>query len=587
MKRWTDWPRWIGSQPLRSFEFRLFLYLLLLGSLPVFAALAFFYLHAAERSEIEWRALVDRKHEQVQRRLEREIRELEYTYAMWLQHDALGFWRRAVRDGREDSDTSSAAREAILSAASLQLDYRRHLSDICFVFEGSGSLCTNGAPFTDETDPARMPANRNDFFVLRESPNRLSWIGPIYDPANYVTVGFIKIAVNMFQLMEEIRQEQSVPYLALWEPDDGDALFESGKRELLQHGSAAVIRSESEAFLRSEDGVLLSQRPVTVAGQSWMLYLELPNTDLRELQATLRNTILVFVAGMLALSTAGSLVFAKLFARPLRLLRQLMKRAESGDLKAYWTYGSIRDIDELGNSYNQMLNRLEETIKQVKREESLKKEAEIEALQYQLNPHFLYNTLNTIKWVAKIHKTPQIAEAVSALVRLLQASLGKKGDFISLKEEVGLVRDYMAIQAFRYGDDVAVRYEIDPLAELCLVPKMMLQPLVENALVHGLEQRADNGEIMIRAWLDRDMLLCEVSDNGKGMEMEKAAAEGQARSRSESSKERLSGIGLSNIRERIKLYYGPDYNMHVISKPRAGTTIRLLLPIHRIEENEA
>ena len=105
-----------------------------------------------------------------------------------------------------------------------------------------------------------------------------------------------------------------------------------------------------------------------------------------------------------------------------------------------------------------MLNRLEDLIKQVKREESLKKEAEMEALHYQLNPHFLYNTLNTIKWVAKIHKTPQISEVVSALVRLLQASLGKKGEFITLREEIGLTRDYMEIQKFRYGDRIQIVY---------------------------------------------------------------------------------------------------------------------------------
>jgi sensor histidine kinase YesM len=185
--------------------------------------------------------------------------------------------------------------------------------------------------------------------------------------------------------------------------------------------------------------------------------------------------------------------------------------------------------------------------------------------------------------VAKIHKTPQISDAVSALVRLLQASLGKKGDFISLKEEVGLIQDYMAIQSFRYGDTVRIRYEIESLASVCLVPKMILQPLVENALIHGLENSAKDGEITIRAWLDRDMLLCEVQDNGKGMDDPEKIMGTQPRGTS--AKERMSGIGLSNIREKIKLYYGSDYKMHVFSKPNFGTTVRLSLPIHRNEES--
>lgn len=575
---------WIGSQPFRSFQLRLFLYLFSIGSIPIFVALTFFYLHSSERSEGEWRGLVAKKHDQVQRRLEREMRELEYMYSVWMQNDAVGQLMRASRDGREMSESARMAKESITATAAFQMEYRKSVSDLCFFFEGSSSFCATGNPYDYEAEqPVRIPANRNDFFVVPEERNMIGWVGPIYDPVNLVIVGYIKIILDMSRVLDDVRQDQLLSDIILWDPATDSVLFESGKRDPATSHSPASFLSERSAFLRSENGVFLSQRPVAIPGQSWMSYLEVPNTDIRSLQLTLRNTVLVFFTILLAVSVISSLVFSKLFSRPLHLLRQLMKRAESGDLKAYWTYGSIREIDELGNSYNQMLNRLEETIKQVKLEESLKKEAEIEALQYQLNPHFLYNTLNTIKWVAKIHKTPQISDAVSALVRLLQASLGKKGDFISLKEEIGLIQDYMAIQAFRYGDTVRIRYEVDSLASVCLVPKMMLQPLVENALIHGLENSAIDGEITIRAWLDRDMLLCEVQDNGKGMDAPEKMMDTQPRGHS--AKERMSGIGLSNIREKIKLYYGPDYKMHVISKPNFGTTVRLSLPIHRNEES--
>ncbi|TNJ63120.1 sensor histidine kinase [Paenibacillus hemerocallicola] len=574
---------WIGSQPFRSFQLRLFLYLFLIGSIPVFVALTFFYLHSSERSESEWRGLVAKKHDQVQRRLEREMRELEYMYSVWLQNDAVGQLMRASRDGRDMGESARMAIDSISATAAFQLEYRRNVSDLCFTFDRSGSFCVVGNPYDYESRTARVPANRNDFFVQEEGRNTVSWVGPIYDPVNLVIVGYMKIIVDMSRVLDDVRHDQLLSDLVLWDPATDSVLFESGRRDPATSRSPVSFLSEKNAFLRSENGVFLSQRPVAIPGQSWMSYVEVPNTDIRSLQMTLRNTVLVFFAILLAVSVISSLVFSKLFSRPLHLLRQLMKRAESGDLKAYWTYGSIREIDELGNSYNQMLNRLEETIKQVKQEESLKKEAEIEALQYQLNPHFLYNTLNTIKWVAKIHKTPQISDAVSALVRLLQASLGKKGDFISLKEEVGLIQDYMAIQSFRYGDNVAIRYDIDPLASVCLVPKMVLQPLVENALIHGLENSVKNGEISIHARLDRDMLVCEVQDNGKGMADPEAVMGMQPRGHS--AKERMSGIGLSNIREKIKLYYGPDYKMHVISKPNQGTTVRLSLPIHRNEES--
>ncbi|RKN86582.1 sensor histidine kinase [Paenibacillus ginsengarvi] len=575
---------WLGSQPFRSFQLRLFIYLFLIGSIPVFGALSLFYVHSSERSDEEWRATVVAKHDQVQRRLDKELRELEYLYRSWMQNEYVAQLIMMNRDGRLLNETAfRSVKESIGSMAMVQMEYRKFVTDICFTIEEAGSFCTNGNPFDYEEQELRKPANRSDFIIRVQGHKGIGWVGPLYDPANLVIVGSIEIVFDMPRLLGEIRSDHALSDLVLWDTAGDSILFESGRRDTATSPGSSLFLAEKEPFLRSESNVFLSQRPVSVPGQTWMTYLESPNTDIRSLKSTLKNTILVFCTILVVVSIVSSFIFSTLFSRPLRKLRQLMKRAESGDLKAYWMSGSIREIDELGNGYNQMLNRLEETIKQAKLEESLKKEAEIEALQYQLNPHFLYNTLNTIKWVAKIHQTPQISDAVSALVRLLQASLGKKGDFLTLKQEVGLIRDYMAIQTFRYGDTVRMFLDIDPIASICLVPKMILQPLVENALIHGLENSAKGGEITIKAWLDRDMLMLEVQDNGKGMAPPEAGEE--ALPPGKSAKERMSGIGLNNIRDKIKLYYGPDYKMHIFSKPNAGTTVRLSLPIHRSEES--
>src|SRR5690606_9119714 len=158
-----------------------------------------------------------------------------------------------------------------------------------------------------------------------------------------------------------------------------------------------------------------------------------------------KNVLIGLFVLLAIVSFLSSYFFARHVTKPLHNLRTLMKRAEHGDLKAKWMVEGIDELNDLEQSYNQMHNRVEDLIKQVKIEEALKKDAEMEALQYQLNPHFLYNTLNTIKWVAKIHKTPQISDVISALVRLLQASLGKKGDFITIREETMLIQDYMHI----------------------------------------------------------------------------------------------------------------------------------------------
>lgn len=324
---------------------------------------------------------------------------------------------------------------------------------------------------------------------------------------------------------------------------------------------------------------IVSIMPVTLLSETWT---SVTRWVLYE-PADLKGSLLAGAAvsgSLLALFAAGiSVLFHFVVSRPLLALRKLMKRAESGDLKAYWTMATTGEIGQLGDSYNQMLNRIEDLIKQVKAEEALKKEKEIEALHYQLNPHFLYNTLNTIKWVAKIHQTPQIADAVSALVRLLQASLGKKGDFLPLGEELMLVRDYMAIQAFRYGDGIELVTDMEPVTAMCLVPRLILQPLVENAIIHGLHEKEGDRKIVIRSRLDRDMLVIQVEDNGIGMK--DMPADGQPDALRLDAMERMSGIGLRHIREKLRLYYGPDYPMRIFSKPGEGTRIRLSLPIHR------
>ncbi|MFC3769142.1 sensor histidine kinase [Paenibacillus sp. GCM10012303] len=572
-----------AAQPFKSFQVRMFLYLIIIGSVPVCIALTFFYVQSAERTEAEWKAAVSAKHDRVTRQLEKEMRELEYVYRSLLETPGLELWLKSGKSGLEEEDAAMRrVKESIVHSASYRLEYRKHIIDFCFAIEEGSSFCAAGSPFDYESRASRMPVNRSDFFVREEGRNRMSWVGPLYGSDYYVD-GSIRILADMTRILDEMRGDSGLSNLALWDPDTGSVLFESGTRQPGTEQGTSLFLSEKDAFLRAGPDVIVSQRPLSVPGQTWMSYVEVPNTDGMALKSTMRNTVIVFFTIVLAVSIVSSVLFSALFSRPLHSLRRLMKRAESGDLKAYWTSGSVREIDELGNSYNQMLNRLEETIKQAKLEESLKKEAEIEALQYQLNPHFLYNTLNTIKWVAKIHKTPQISDAVSALVRLLQASLGKKGDFLTLKEEIALLRDYMAIQSFRYGDLVKLNLDVDPLASVCLVPKLMLQPLVENALIHGLANSPREGEITIRAWLDRDMLLCQVQDNGIGIAEPDGVVNPQHNPAS--SKERMSGIGLRNIRERIKLYYGPDYKMHVFSKLNVGTTVRLSLPIHRNEES--
>lgn len=405
---------------------------------------------------------------------------------------------------------------------------------------------------------------------------QIQYVMPVAGTSAVAPVGAVVVKVSFTELMAAAKN-QGFQWANRFVTDRQGRLLYADKPVL---SGAVAGKEQPVSALQMEYGDLSFTSHMQFAENGFQSVIR----PVRWLMITLAGLLLVLVACV-------SIQLSFLVTKPLRQLRLLMKRAERGDLKAYWVSSGSQELNELGESYNQMLNRLEDLIRRVKEEEGLKKEAEIEALHYQLNPHFLYNTLNTIKWVAKIHKTPQIADAVNALVRLLQASVGKKGDFITVSEELSLVQDYMAIQSFRYGEKSMLVLQVDPASEGCLVPRLLLQPLVENAIIHGIEPSRKEGQITVRIWLERDLLFCQVSDNGVGLSEERHSAVWNDESRRQPHeggqapvlREAMSGIGLRNIRDRIRLYYGADYKVQMISKPAEGTTVRLTLPVHHSE----
>jgi signal transduction histidine kinase len=576
--------------PFQSFIVRLLLCLVLVGAVPFAAAMYVFYRESSVYAESELSRYARQTHDQTLQQLEFRLREMENLTRTIGTDYAVQRYITGSPDDSGGSGNPDGGNEAADRSFKDYIEYRlreeagrnRFLSQICVSVEDtSRSICINSSEETASAEPSpgedgapyhpvRLQDETRSYYGLRYST-------PLTDTRTHMIKGQISVTLNVSRAMDEI--------LARY-PVAGHEIYDQSGRILYRKGfSSGGTRREGkppeDPGPRTAGGSIVTEQNVRIGGEPWISRMEVQSPFHASMVRSLRLTLLLFLGLLIVLSFVTAFIFARYITSPLNKLRGLMKRAERGDLKAYWVTESAREINELGQSYNQMLNRLEDLIKQVKQEEALKKEAEIAALQYQLNPHFLYNTLNTIKWVAKLHKTPQISEVVSALVRLLQASLGKKGDFITLREEIGLIRDYMEIQRFRYGDRVQVHYELDPVASLCLVPRMLLQPLVENACIHGIEPGNRDGRITVRAWIDRDLLYCQVEDNGVGMRIDPKT--GEPAHGEDGLKERMSGIGLRHIREKIKLYYGPDYKMHIMSKEPKGTAVRLSLPVHQSE----
>ncbi|NOU93804.1 HAMP domain-containing protein [Paenibacillus sp. LMG 31456] len=567
---------------------RMMLYIVLVCSVSIAGSVVFIFFQSSNQATREVSSHVLQLHEQSIQRLQQTFNELDHMVSTVINDYAVQ--RLVEGKAAQGSAEERGLREYIDFLIREQTSHLPYLAEMCITFDGmSYSICTKsqkGAALLDLPRPS-LKKNERSLIPLADregqrSEYNVAYTVPLSDQT-HVIKGSVQLMIELDRVMKDIYG--NLPLLGNQLTDSSGALVYARTAadqsiEPLGYDGAAIIP------LQWKDRTYILQKRLDLPGAVWFSQITVPQSLAGEQSNAFSQIVLLVVLVLLTLSIFSALLFRHYFMKPLQMLRKLMNRAELGDFKAYWVRQSSREWNELGESYNQMLNRLEELIKQVKREESLKKEAEMEALQYQLNPHFLYNTLNTIKWVAKMHRTPQIAEVVTSLVRLLQASLGKKGDFITIREEMELIRDYMEIQAFRYGDKIRLESEVDPLAKGCLVPRMILQPLIENAIIHGLEPGRQEGWIRIRIWLEmeRELLYCQVEDNGVGMVVEEYGEQMGSGSISGGMRERMSGIGLRHIREKINLYYGNGYTMHITGKPQQGTTIRLTMPVHQSEE---
>jgi two-component system sensor histidine kinase YesM len=289
------------------------------------------------------------------------------------------------------------------------------------------------------------------------------------------------------------------------------------------------------------------------------------------------SIILIFSA--VGFSVVAAWGLSKSIYVPIKKLHDVTTTITKNDLQALMTSDNVDEITELGMSFNIMIGKIKELLdSKIKEQENLKK-AELRALQAQINPHFLYNTLDTIIWMAESKKTDQVVKMVTALSNFFRISLSKGMDWITIGEELERMKSYLTIQKMRYRDILDFKIEVEEGVSENTVLKLILQPLVENALYHGIKNKRRGGTIWVRARRNgKDEVLLEVEDNGIGFTPEKLA-QLRAELEDESGDIKLeSGFGIGNVNKRIRLYYGKPYGLFVESEYNTGTCVRLVIP---------
>ena len=255
-----------------------------------------------------------------------------------------------------------------------------------------------------------------------------------------------------------------------------------------------------------------------------------------------------------------------------------MKRAQTGDLSVRFDNHYQGEIGQLGDSFNSMVDKINELLQLVYAEQKQKREAEMKILREQIKPHFLYNTLDSIQWMAKRYQATDIVETVRALSNFFRISLSSGKEYITLREEMTLVLSYLDVQKFRYEDLFEYEPVFDEQLLDCMVPRLILQPLVENAIYYGIEDSLEKCTIRVTVREEPGSIFYRVEDSGPGMSPEtlQAVRDGTVKSKG-------NGIGLANIRERLKLLF-EDSEFTIDSVSGEGTRVEIRIPKKEAEK---
>ncbi|WP_236284283.1 sensor histidine kinase [Paenibacillus allorhizoplanae] len=346
---------------------------------------------------------------------------------------------------------------------------------------------------------------------------------------------------------------------------------------------ASIIEDKNKDYVDSSEGKpeFIVTSPSMSTG--WNIVGVVPLQEIVEEANSIRQLIIISV--MLSIVFAITLHFfvSTRLTRPVRILKNKMQLAASGFLEAKVVLTGTDEISDLGNSFNIMIGKIRMLLDQSIKEQQEIKKSELRALQAQINPHFLYNTLDSILWLAQSEKKDQVVQMVMALSKLFRISLSKGKDWITFEKEIEHLQSYLTIQQMRYRDILDYEIAIDSSLHSLLILKMTLQPIVENALYHGLKNKRGKGLIRIIAKIeDEDNFLIVVEDNGKGItedrlqQLRKDLME--PHTPKETGNEVSGGFGLHNVHRRIRLYYGEAYGVQVDSIEGEGTIVSIRIP---------
>jgi two-component system sensor histidine kinase YesM len=312
---------------------------------------------------------------------------------------------------------------------------------------------------------------------------------------------------------------------------------------------------------------------------NWKIISTMPFDELSKESATFNATAFSILAFNAFLMFLGSIAISRMITIPIKKLLAAMKGVENGEFVEVQIDAGNDEIGSLRDAYNIMITEIQNLIKKVVSDEKTKRKAELDVLQAQIKPHFLYNTFDSISSLALSGENEQVYKVMKALGSYYRISLSKGSEVITVAEEIEVVKNYMAIQRVRYGDIFNMHYEIDEKTTQYKILKLILQPLVENSLYHGIKPKGEKGNIYLRCRKKSDYIEIQVEDDGVGAD-ETTISKILDSSYPASSK---TSFGLRGTSERLSIFYGIKNPLSIKSTYNVGTTVTIRIPVERKE----
>jgi two-component system sensor histidine kinase YesM len=339
---------------------------------------------------------------------------------------------------------------------------------------------------------------------------------------------------------------------------------------------ADVIQASSGSSFVANDGEGKRIYSVQDTNFGWKIAGVAYTDDLIASKDDLRNSILLYSLCGLAISLLLSVWISHRLSKPIKDLQSDMKQVEKGNFDIQTKIGQMNEIGQLGRSFNLMVSRTKFLMEETIHNQENKRKSELLLLQSQINPHFLYNTLDSIVWMAEQKQHEEVVLMTSALAKLFRASITKDQELVPIRVEIEHITNYLLIQKMRYNDELEYEIDIDESILSYKTLKILLQPFIENAIYHGIRSKygIEDGFIQIRGKQIEDKIVFEVEDNGFGMTPEQVdriliPQDGEPRN---------EGIGIRNVNERIKLFFGHEYGIQIRSEIEVGTCVTIMIP---------